>query len=207
MTDPQQSCPRCHLYLSARGCTPERCANPEGAAELERLTREEALAGPGVTKGRVLPPNDLADFCLLLGRMGCSYERGKTRTGWYVRTDEGYFFFDAASGRFRTNGIDPAERAEFDKWIARRDADIPVNAVVRKQGPQSDLDTFRAMLERAGVRFVLEPAKGPERRDPLFGDALTIRRAETNGDVDAMVSFVFNQKTGALMSVGIWGDE
>lgn len=34
---PSSSCPRCGLYLSARGCTAERCANPEGAAELERL--------------------------------------------------------------------------------------------------------------------------------------------------------------------------
>lgn len=170
MTAPQQSCPRCHLYLSARGCTPERCANPEGAAELERMNAglcQGFLRGPCELPGghagkhhsamdggwseREPPPNDLAEFCSLLGRMGCSYERGKTRTGWYVRTAEGYFFFDAASGRFRTNGIDPAERAEFDKWIARREADLPVTAVVRKQGPASDLDAFRAMLERAGI--------------------------------------------------------
>lgn len=44
---PDRSCPRCGLYLSARGCTVERCANPEGAAELERLasqTPAEAMA-------------------------------------------------------------------------------------------------------------------------------------------------------------------
>lgn len=38
------ACPRCGLALSARGCTLETCANPEGAAELERLRTDEARA-------------------------------------------------------------------------------------------------------------------------------------------------------------------
>lgn len=42
MTDQMgAACPRCALYLSVRGCAPERCANPEGAAELERLRAAE----------------------------------------------------------------------------------------------------------------------------------------------------------------------
>lgn len=50
--DNSPSCPRCGLHLRARGCTAERCNNPEGAAELERLRAEtycecDACTGPG----------------------------------------------------------------------------------------------------------------------------------------------------------------
>ena len=165
MTDPQPSCPRCHLYLSARGCTPEVCANPEGAAELERLraTEREALLAMLEKAGVTAEAGEAADGTLVIG-----VKRAK-------------FLFDAAG-----------KQRESRTFVA--------------PGP-TDLDVFRTMLERAGVRFIFEPAKGPERRDPLFGDALTIRRADNNGDVDAMVSFVFNRKTGALMAAGVWGDE
>jgi hypothetical protein len=73
MTDPQQPCPRCHLYLSARGCTPEKCANPEGAAELERLTN---LVPPDAEAAEAYPrhqPSDLDTFRAMLERAGVKY--------------------------------------------------------------------------------------------------------------------------------------
>lgn len=54
------SCVRCGLYLSSRGCTPAKCMNPEGAAELERLRAEEETT-------------DLAVFRAMLTRAGVPF--------------------------------------------------------------------------------------------------------------------------------------
>ena len=107
MTDPQPSCPRCHLYLSARGCTPERCANPEGAAELEKLTK----APVGSQRHMLAPPSDLDMFRAMLDRAGIDfvisngiYDGNEKAPGFTVLVDGKTPHDGTAMARFRPDG-------------------------------------------------------------------------------------------------------